>query len=138
VAPTAPKPVAPAGSTTPPPRAATTAPPQSATTSTTTTQAGSPKPDWTVQVAGQIDSLVDTIRSNTSDRLVHVARLIVYGLLVAVMGAMAVIVFIIGAIRVLDRILPFEVWLPYFILGAIFLAAGLFLWSKRTASPAGP
>ncbi len=127
--------MAPAAS--PPPPRSTPPPPRSTTTSTTTTQAGSPKPDWTVQVAGQIDSLVDTIRSNTSDRLVRVARMIVYGLLVAVMGTMAVIVLIIGAIRVLDRLLPYEVWLPYLILGAIFLAAGLFLWSKRSASPAG-
>ncbi len=88
-------------------------------------------------MAGQIDDLVETIRSNTTDRLVRVARMVVYGLLVAVMGAMATIVFIIVAIRVLDYWVPYEVWLPYFILGAIFLAAGLFLWSKRSASPAG-
>ena len=63
--------------------------------------------------------------------------MVVYGLLVAVVGAMATIVLIISAIRVLDYWLPFEVWLPYFFLGAIFLGAGLLLWSKRTASPAG-
>ena len=88
-------------------------------------------------MAGQIDDLVETIRSNTTDRLVRVARMVVYGLLVAVMGAMATIVLIIVAIRVLDYWVPYEVWLPYFILGAIFLATGLFLWSKRSASPAG-
>ena len=89
-------------------------------------------------MVGQIDSLVEAIRSNTSDRLIHVTRVVVYGLLVVVMAVMALVLFVVGAIRALDRLLPGEVWLPYLILGAIFLAAGLFLWSKRTASPTGP
>ena len=88
-------------------------------------------------MAGQIDDLVETIRSNTTDRFIRVARMVVYGLLVAVVGAMAAIVLIIGAIRVFDYWLPYEVWLPYFLLGAIFLGVGLLLWSKRTASSAG-
>jgi hypothetical protein len=132
----APSPTAPTPAAKPPPTSAGAAPPHAASTTTSTTHSGAPKPDWTVQLTDQIDGLVDTIRSNTSDRLVKVARMIVYGLLVAVVGAVALIVVIIGAIRILDHILPYEVWLPYFVLGAIFLGAGLFLWSKREASPA--
>ncbi len=88
-------------------------------------------------MAGQIDDLVETIRSNTTDRLIRVTRMVVYGLLVAVVGAMATIVLIISAIRVLDYWLPYEVWLPYFLLGACFMGFGLLLWSRRSASPAG-
>ena len=94
-----------------------------------------PQADWAAEVADRIDEVVAKVRANTSDRLVGVARMVVYGLLAAVMGITAVILLVIFAIRLLDVIIPGEVWIPYAILGAIFLAAGLLLWSKRTARP---
>jgi hypothetical protein len=92
--------------------------------------------DWTTDLLDRLDHYIDLVRSNTTDRLVRVARLLVFGLLAAIVGAMAAILAVIALIRLLDVLLPREVWLPYVVLGAIFLVAGLFLWSKRTA-PAG-
>jgi protein-S-isoprenylcysteine O-methyltransferase Ste14 len=89
--------------------------------------------DWTKDLLDRLDHYIDVVRSNTTDRLVKVARLIVYGVIAAILGAMAAIVSLIAMIRVLDIVLPREVWLPYVVLGAIFLGAGLFLWSKKTA-----
>lgn len=89
--------------------------------------------DWTKDLLDRLDHYIDVVRSNTTDRLVKVARLVVYGVIAAILGAMAAIVALIAMIRVLDIILPREVWLPYVVLGAIFLGAGLFLWSKKTA-----
>lgn len=91
-----------------------------------------PEQDWAADTADRIDHLVATIRSKTSDRLVGVARVVVYGLLAAVMGVMALILLVIAAIRFLDAYIPRGVWIPYMVLGAIFVLAGLFLWSKRT------
>ncbi len=92
--------------------------------------------DWTADVLDRLDHVIEVVRSNTTDRLVKVARLLVFGLIAAVAGTMALILLIIGAIRLLDVLPPREVWLPDMLLGAIFLGAGLFLWSKRTARPA--
>ena len=92
-----------------------------------------PDQDWAADTADRIDHVVAVIRSKTSDRLVGVARLVVYGLLAAVMGTMALILLLIAAIRFLDAYIPRGVWIPYVALGAIFVVAGLFLWSKRTA-----
>ena len=89
--------------------------------------------DWTVQVLDRLDHFIDLVRSNTTDRLVKVARILVFGLIAAVVGSMAAVLGLILAVRVLDILLPRGVWLPYVILGAIFLGLGLFLWSKRTA-----
>jgi hypothetical protein len=89
--------------------------------------------DWTKDLLDRLDHYIDVVRSNTTDRLVKVARLVVYGVIAAILGAMAAIVALIAMIRVLDIVLPREVWLPYVVLGAIFLGAGLFLWSKKTA-----
>ncbi len=91
-----------------------------------------PEQDWAADTADRIDHLVAAIRSKTSDRLVGVARVVVYGLLAAVMGVMALILLVIAAIRFLDAYIPRGVWIPYMVLGAIFVLAGLFLWSKRT------
>lgn len=89
--------------------------------------------DWTVQVLDRLDHFIDLVRSNTTDRLVKVARILVFGLIAAIVGSMAAVLGLILAVRVLDILLPRGVWLPYVILGAIFLGLGLFLWSKRTA-----
>ena len=89
--------------------------------------------DWTTDLLDRLDHYIEVVRSNTTDRLVKVARLLVYGVIAAIAGAMAGVVALIALIRILDVVLPREVWLPYVLLGAIFLGAGLFLWSKKTA-----
>jgi vacuolar-type H+-ATPase subunit I/STV1 len=92
--------------------------------------------DWTKDLLDRLDHYIDVVRSNTTDRLVKVARLVVYGVIAVILGSMAGIVALIAAIRILDVILPREVWLPYMLLGAIFLVLGLFVWSKKTAPAA--
>jgi hypothetical protein len=92
--------------------------------------------DWTVELLDRLDHVIDLVRSNTTDRLVKVARLLVFGLIAAIVGSMAGVLALILLVRVLDILLPRGVWLPDVILGAIFLGLGLFLWSKRTASAA--
>ena len=94
-----------------------------------------PKADWAAEVADRIDDVVEKVRANTSDKLVNVARWLVFGLLAVVMGGIAVVLFVIFAIRLLAVIFQGEVWLAHLVLGAIFLVVGVFLWSRRTAKP---
>lgn len=92
--------------------------------------------DWTADLLDRLDHVIDVVRRNTTDRLVRIARLLVFGLIAAIVGLMVAILLVIAAVRVLDVVLPREVWLPDVVLGAIFVGGGLFLWSKRTAPPA--
>ena len=92
--------------------------------------------DWTKDLLDRLDHYIDVVRSNTTDRLVKVARVLVYGVIALILGSMAGIIALIALIRVLDIVLPREVWLPYVVLGAIFLTAGLFAWSRKTAPAA--
>ena len=92
--------------------------------------------DWTKDLLDRLDHYIEVVRSNTTDRLVKVARVLVYGVIALILGSMAAIIALITLIRVLDIVLPREVWLPYMVLGAIFLAGGLFAWSKKTAPAA--
>jgi hypothetical protein len=92
--------------------------------------------DWTKDLLDRLDHYIDVVRSNTTDRLVKVVRVLVFGVISLILGSMAAIIALIMLIRVLDIVLPREVWLPYMLLGAIFLAGGLFAWSKKTAPAA--
>jgi hypothetical protein len=87
--------------------------------------------DWTVQAADTIESVVVAVRSKTTDPLVGVSRWVVYGTLAAIVGLVAATVAVIGLVRVLDVVLPGQVWVVYLVLGGIFTVAGLFLWSRR-------
>ncbi len=95
-----------------------------------------PRDDWAAETAGRLDQLVGTIRAQTTDRVVSISRLLVYGLLAGILGLMAGVLGIVMLVRFLDEMIPQEVWLTYFILGAMFLAAGAFCWSKRKQRPA--
>lgn len=88
-------------------------------------------PDWHIKATDKIVSTVDEVRVKTSGPAVKVSRAVVFGLMAALIGLIAFIVGLIGTVRLLDNILPQDVWLVYFILGGIFLAVGGFLWSKR-------
>jgi hypothetical protein len=92
--------------------------------------------DWTVQTADTIDRVVTTIRTKTSEPLVGLARWVVFGLLAAVVGTMALVLLAIGAVRALIAYLPVgdnRVWVADLIVGGIFVIAGLLLF--RMARP---
>jgi hypothetical protein len=96
---------------------------------------GSTGRDWAAQITDRIDELIEKVRSQTTDRLVRVARLVVYGLVAAFMGVTALVLGVIGLIRLLDWAIPQEVWLTYLVVGAIFTIVGLFLWSRKSRPP---
>ena len=82
-----------------------------------------------------IDRFVETVRSNTSDRLVSVARLVVYGLLAAIMGTAALVLIAIALIRFLHAYLPGGVWSAELVVGGLFAVGGLFLWQQASKRP---
>jgi hypothetical protein len=99
-------------------------------------KAAPPAPDWTVEVANRIESVVGAVRDRTTVPITKIARTVVFGLLAAVAALAAVILLIIAAVR-LHVYLPFhpagrQVWVVYAALSAIFLLAGAFSWRKRT------
>lgn len=97
--------------------------------------------DWAATTADTIERLVDSVRSKTAEPVEKVARLVVYGVLAAIVGLAAGVLAAIGLFRVvvvlLDVVWQPEVWLAYLILGGIFLVAGMFLWRKRTTKTVG-
>src|ERR1700722_12497979 len=96
-----------------------------------------PKPerDWTNEVADRIESVVTTVRDKTTVPVQKVASAVVYGLVAGLLGALALILLLVGGFRLLFAYLPFHpegrrVWTTYMTLGAIFTVVGGFFWRK--------
>jgi hypothetical protein len=79
----------------------------------------------------KVVSAVDAVRVKTAGPAIKVSRALVYGIMAAFIGLMALILLLIGLVRLLDNVLPKDVWLVYLVLGGMFSAIGAFLWSKR-------
>jgi putative superfamily III holin-X len=91
--------------------------------------------DWAVQTADTIERLVESVRSNTSDRLVSVTRLVVFGLVAAILGTAALVLFAIFVVRILDSYLPGDVWVAHLVVGGVFTLFGLLLWQRAWKRP---
>lgn len=96
--------------------------------------AGSEAPegrDWTSDLTDRLDELIGKVRTQTTDRLLRLARIIVFGFVAVVVGLMAAILAVVALVRLADVLIPQEVWLAYLVLGGLFSGVGAFLWSKR-------
>ncbi len=96
--------------------------------------------DWPAQAADRIVDLVDTVRDKTTGPIQTAARAAVYGLVAAILGVVVFVLLIIFAIRVLDIVvdefIPWGgIWLPYLILGVLFIGAGSFFFRRRRRAP---
>ena len=91
-------------------------------------------PDWAAQTADTIDRVVTGIRSKTADPLDRIVRVVVYGIVAAVLGIGALVLLAIALVRAVDVAIPGHVWSAHLVVGGIFTVLGLFLWSKRRAS----
>lgn len=92
--------------------------------------------DWTYEVADRIESTVTTIRDKTTERALLVARIVVYGVVVAVLGIVLLLLFVTTTIRILIVYVPIHpigrrIWVVDAIAAAIFLGSGAFLWRMR-------
>ncbi|HEX8769409.1 MAG TPA: hypothetical protein VF711_01430 [Acidimicrobiales bacterium] len=118
-----------------PPPAPSVVDPATAVRTTPPALPPAPDDDWTVDVLDRIDALIEKVRSNSTDRLARVARLVVVGLLIAIMAVTALVLVTIALVRALDEAIPGRVWVVYLGLGAILAVIGAFLWSQKAPRP---
>jgi hypothetical protein len=96
-------------------------------------------PNWAPDLADQITEFIGNIRHRTTDNAVKVVRGVVFGLLAAILGIVAIVLLIVGLTRGLQALYDLgtswerAVYLSYFTLGGIFTLIGLFLMMKRSA-----
>ena len=87
--------------------------------------------DWPHRVAERIVRLVARIRKTTDRPSANLARRLVYGLVMIVLGILMFVFGVIGLVRLIDAYLPADVWATYALLGAFLSGIGLLLWAKR-------
>jgi hypothetical protein len=79
-----------------------------------------------------VDLVVDTIHDRAVRPVLLAARIVVFGILVAVLTVVVLVLLSIGLLRLLD-VYAFEgrVWVSYAVLGGLFTLLGVFAWSRR-------
>ncbi|MDA8026731.1 MAG: hypothetical protein M0T78_09360 [Actinomycetota bacterium] len=88
--------------------------------------------NWPERAAQIVVEVTDNIREKGISPLYRLVRIITLGLMGLLLTIAVAILGLIGVIRVLDSYLfAAHQWVTYAILGTIFLALGLILWSKR-------
>lgn len=105
---------------------------------------GNPLTDqnWASDLADTIVRVVGRVRDLTTDNVVLVTRAIVFGLLGAILGVVALVLALIVLTRGLQSLLELAVsweravYLSYLLLGGICVAAGALVMSKRRTSNA--
>jgi hypothetical protein len=89
--------------------------------------------DWTTEATDAIERAVTTVRDKTVEPAQAISKVVVFGLLAALIAVPALLILAIGAFRGLVLIYQGEVWAAWLTLGGICVIAGAFCWSKRTA-----
>ena len=85
------------------------------------------------QATSVVVNLVKSVRGKTTGPLLFVARLVVYSIAILIAASAAIILFVIAAVKIVNQLLPGDVWAAYLLLGAVFALVGTFFWSKRVA-----
>lgn len=95
--------------------------------------------DWAAKATSSITQYVGQVRDKTTGPALVASRTAVYMLAIGLIGLVLLIVALLLLFRFLvvvsGELLPFvepnESWLAHYVLGGIFLGAGLFFWRKK-------
>jgi uncharacterized membrane protein len=87
--------------------------------------------DWTTDAADAIENAVTQIREKTVVPAKSFSKGLVYGILAVLIGLPAVLLVVIMLFRLFVIMFQGYVWAAWFLLGAIFIAAGWLAWAKR-------
>lgn len=92
--------------------------------------------DWPAQATDTIVNLVDQVRAKTTGPAITVARGLVFGVIVGVLGLLTGVLLLIFAVRLTTEILDLiwegaGVWLTYLLYGVLFTVVGAVFFGKR-------
>lgn len=97
-------------------------------------------PNWATETTDKLVSFIDSVRAQTTQKVVYAARALVFGIIAVVLGVFIAVVALATLMRGLQSLLELAVgweravYLSYLIVGAIFSVIGLILFRKRNAA----
>ena len=89
--------------------------------------------DWVAQVVSLVDRTVGTVRDKTTRPVSTVAKALVWGLLAAVLGLVALALFLIAFDRLIVIVTGHRAYLAHLAIGITLVLIGLWIMHKRTA-----
>ena len=98
-------------------------------------------PDWAPKLADTVVRIVGGVRDKTTAKVLTAYRGIVFGLVAAFAGLLAVVLAVVALFRGVQALLDIgfdhhdSVWISYLLVGMIFTSAGLIAMKKRFPSP---
>ena len=87
--------------------------------------------DWTTEATDLVERTVAMVRDRTVEPARTVTRVVVYGLLAALIALPALVLLTIGAFRGLVLAEQGYTWAAWVTLGGIFVLGGAFCWTRR-------
>lgn len=94
--------------------------------------------EWAAKAVDTVDLVVNTVGDKAVRPVLVAARGVVFGLIIATMAVVVVVLASISLIRLLDvYVFGHRVWASYALLGAVITTSGLMVWSQRAPRPAG-
>ena len=92
--------------------------------------------EWPKKAADAVEMVVDTIHDKAIRPAALIARAVVFGLVVAALITVLVVMVSVAVVRILD-VYAFgrQVWASYTVLGGLLTLVGLGAWSRRTVRP---
>ncbi|MFQ5556792.1 MAG: hypothetical protein ACE5GB_04700 [Acidimicrobiales bacterium] len=93
--------------------------------------------DWPAQAADTVVRVVDRVKTATTDRVVLLVRVLVYGLVVAVLGLATLVMTVIVMVRMADAYLPIgagvgsATWAAHAFIGGLLTVVGVGAWLSR-------
>lgn len=98
-------------------------------------------PNWAATTADTVERVVTMVREKSTDKIVMLARGLVFGLVIAFGAIAAIVLLLIVLTRGLQSILDASglehataVWISYFVIGGILCLGGAFCMAKRHAT----
>lgn len=97
--------------------------------------------EWPSQAADKIVETIGTVRDKTTKPALTAARGLVYGLLAAIVGTVAVVLLLVLVVRIAASYAPMPgdqgtVWPIYTFLAVLMILGGLFLLKRANQPPA--
>jgi hypothetical protein len=91
---------------------------------------------WADELSDYVVEGVGWLKARTTVPVMTVLRVLVYGLVVAVALLVAIVLGVVGLVRMWDAYVPLSpegrrVWLGYVVLGGLLFAAGVVLLARR-------
>lgn len=96
-----------------------------------TTSAVSTQRDWPADAADKIVGVVGDVRAKTTRPAIMVARVIVYGIVLLMVGIAIAVLLLVAVFRI-STLLPGAVYWAYLGWGVLFTLIGSLLWAQRT------